>query len=444
MRGRQYIKMKPVEEGEGLRGSTKLGMVEEEQVLQNEPCSPREPPLLPKSKKQSHTSLLTAPVQPSLSHTSQNPHPSELLVQRVAPSHSDNMISQTSSIRYPYGNPVVPRVPQRASFIGEDVYRDTSMGYRETEREAELLSEVLLQTSPHVSPRLATFEGVKSRRGGTEDHTKSRVMVKTKKVKDSQSPRQRRAFHRRLPSPARSYIQRPFSEESSIITPEVQSVPQENSTHSATIDHTERRREGAVERCPISASVSPDYMLVGARFSGGRLVLVDKDEQIVHQLTDTESDANLAFSDVNMVISEAALLTPSHTTHTHKDSQLADGTKPPPSSATYTTARPEKARQLQPVEIPVQLTEEHEEEDIGQSSGIAADEWTDTTQHGGTQGAVQQASIDGATGNPTEPDHQTEQAETVCGSKIDQEQETTLSQDLMFSESVPVDSVSTD
>ena len=101
MRGRQSIKMKPVEEGEGLRGSTKLGMVEEEQGLQNEPCGPREPPLLPKSKKQSHTSLLTAPVQPSLSHTSQNPHPSELLVQRVAPSHSDNMISRTSSIRYP-------------------------------------------------------------------------------------------------------------------------------------------------------------------------------------------------------------------------------------------------------------------------------------------------------------------------------------------------------
>lgn len=442
MRGRQSIKMKPVEEQEGLRGSTKLGMVEEGQGLQNEPCGPRKP-LLSKSKKQSHTSLLTAPIQPSLSHTSQNPHPSELLAPRVAPSHSD-MISRTSSIRYPYGNPVVPRVPQRASFIGEDVYRDTSMGYRETERDAELLSEVLLQASPHVSPRLATFEGGKTRRGGTEDHTKSGAMVKTKKAKDSQSPHQRRAFPHRLPSPARSYTQRPFSEESSVITPEVQPVPQENSTHNATIEHTERRREGAVERCPISASVSPDYMLVGARFSGGRLVLVDKDEQIVHQLTDTESDANLAFSDVNMVISEAALLTPSHTLHTHKDSQLTDGTKPPPSSATYMTARQEKARPLQPVEIPVQLTEEHEEEDIGQSSGIVVDKRADTTQHGGTQGAVQQASIDSVIGNPTEPDHQTEQAETVHSSKIDREQETTPSQDLMFSKSVPINSVSTD
>ena len=432
MRGRQSIKMKTIEEGEGLRGSTKLGVVEEGQGLQNEPCGPREPPL-PKSKKQSCTSLLAAPIQPSLSHTSQNPHPSELLAQRVAPPHSDT-ISWTSNIRYPYGNPVVPRVPQRASFIDEDVYRNTSMGYKETEKQAELLGDVLLQASPHVSPRLATFQGSKTR---TEDQTKPKGMVKTKKAKDSESPRQKRVLHHRLPSPGRSYTQRPFSEESLIITPEVQPVLQENSIHNATIEHTERRQEGAVERRPISASVSPDYMLVGARFSGGRLLLLDKDEQIVHQLTDTESDANLAFSDVNMVISEAALLTPSNTLHTHKDSKVTDGTKPPSSSAM--TARLEITRQPQPVKIPVPLTEEHEEEDMGQSSGLVAEERADTTEYGSTE---EQASIGSVTSNPAKPDHRTEQAETVCSNNIDRQQETVPSQDLLFSESVPVNSVS--
>ena len=430
MRGRQSVKMKTIEEGEGLRGSTKLGVVEERQGLWNEPCSPREPPLS-KSKKQSCTSLLAAPIQPSLSNMSQNPHPSELLAQRIAPSHSD-MISQTSSIRYPYGNPVVPRVPHRASFIDEDVYRDTSMGYKETDRQAELLGDVLLPASPHVSPRLATVQGSKTRREGTEDQTKSGALVKTKKAKES--PRQKRALHHRLPSPGRSFTQRPFSEESSIITPEVQPVPLENSIQSATIEHTERRQEGVVERCPISASVSPDYMLVGARFSAGRLVLLDKEEQIVHQITDTESDANLAFSDANMVISEAALLTPSNTLHTHEGSTVTDGTKPPSSSAM--TARLETARQPQPVKIPVPLTEEHEKEDMGQGSDLVADERTDTTLDGGTE---EQRSIDSATSNPAVPDHQTEQA--VCSNtKIDGEQETTPSQDLIFSESVPVDS----
>ena len=426
MRGRQSIKMKPTEDGEGLRGSTKLGVVEEGQGLPNEPCSPREPPL-PKSKKQSCMSLLAGPIQPSLSHTSQNPHPSELLAQRVAPSHSD-IVSQTSSIRYPYGNPVVPRVPQRASFIDEDVYRDTSMGYKETEKQAESLGDVFLEASPHVSPRLATFQGSKTRKEGTEDQTKSGAVVKTKKAKGS--PRQKRALHHRLPTPVRSYTQRPFSEESSIITPEVHPVPLEHSIHSVTIEHTESRQKRVVERRPISASVSPDYMLVGARFSAGRLVLLDKDEQIVHQLTDTESDANLAFSDVNMAISEAALLTP---LHTHEGSTVTDGTKPPSSSA-----RLETARQSQLVKIPIPLTEEHEE-DMGQTSGLVADERAATTPDGGTEQAVQQASIDSATSNPAEPDHQ---AETMCSKKINREQETTLSQDLIFSESLPVDSVS--
>lgn len=91
----------------------------------------------------------------------------------------------------------------------------------------------------------------------------------------------------------------------------------------------------------LRASASPDYMLVGAHFTGNHLVLMDSDGQVVHQLTDTESEGNiLASAGSNYDTSYGAItaLEPSPT-ETEKGWQVEytvtcdDGIRAPPSTA---------------------------------------------------------------------------------------------------------------
>ncbi len=74
-------------------------------------------------------------------------------------------------------------------------------------------------------------------------------------------------------------LPRPFSEEASTTT-----------TPKPSASITELRRVDSQPRLP---SASPDFMLMGAHFTDNRLVLTDKKGKIVHQLTETEFDANM-------------------------------------------------------------------------------------------------------------------------------------------------------
>lgn len=77
---------------------------------------------------------------------------------------------------------------------------------------------------------------------------------------------------------------RPFSEET--CTTEPQPSPVVN----------EPRR---VDSQRVLSSTSPDFMLVGAQFTGDRMVLTDREHKIEHQLTDTDSDANILLPHVH-------------------------------------------------------------------------------------------------------------------------------------------------
>ena len=91
---------------------------------------------------------------------------------------------------------------------------------------------------------------------------------------------------------------RPFSEETnatSVVTPatgsshSLQELPNIN-LPTDPVEHT--NSQDKIES-RVMSSVSPDFMLVGAHFAGDHLVLVDRGEPTVHQLTDTDSIVNI-------------------------------------------------------------------------------------------------------------------------------------------------------
>lgn len=129
---------------------------------------------------------------------------------------------------------------------------------------------------------------------------------------------------------------RPFSEETnttSVVTPAIgsnHSLQDNSNTNIPTVPVKHTDSQDNIES-RVMSSVSPDFMLVGAHFAGDHLVLVDRGEPIVHQLTDTDSIVNI--------------------THTQSDGgyQLEDtessnvlgkplsGVRAPPSTATEVT-----------------------------------------------------------------------------------------------------------
>ena len=209
--------------------------------------------------------------------------------------------------RYPHGNPVVPRLPQQSE--EKSALFGTGISMRKDTRCAKVpigksaikntlfLPDDLTLPGPSASPRTVTFQaGILG--SLTEAELSSRVAARRK---SPQSPkRSSRVVHvprHNPPASADSHTLRPFSEEeSSIVTssetkpiskpsvpsaPQPPEVPQSQESSSHQLLH------------PRPESLSPDCMLVGAHISGDQLVLLDGGSQIVHQLTDTESDTNV-------------------------------------------------------------------------------------------------------------------------------------------------------
>ena len=398
----------------------------------------REPPLL-KPTKAIRTTLLATQIEPSIPQNTPTPGHLAAWLPPSQAEVSPRTAAKHSSARYPYGNPVVPRIPQKVSLNNEEVRRGTHVvGHMGVEEQVEMFSEAVLQSSPCVLPKVVTFEfqgGISQGRGGIGDHTQTETALKSEKAKESHSPRPRRAHivqvpRHHLPSSAHSYSQRPFSEEVSSVSPEAR-VPQESpSAHHPALEQPQNNQEENVpEHCPISTSVSPDYMLVGAHFSGDQLVLLDREEQVIHQLTDTESSANLAFNNTNVVISGTTLtrssqqpdpLAPTDGTRapppTGSREQDTDGTRAPTPTGSI-VPRGQDLKQVQPVEIPAPLTEDQEEEDKIRSD----DAVVDVAQREGTENTDDITQHDDTISTTNDPVDQTmdKTSETMCSREPD-------------------------
>lgn len=261
--------------------------------------------------------------------------------------------NSVSNVRYPYGNPVVPRLPQRASY--EDslflasrtsqpmaALPNIPAGGARGKLNQSLPDNTTLQVSPRNIPHGA------EQTGAVEDVAKLpswlAPQVESKAPCEVHIPR-----HQQLPPSARHYVSRPFSEEVSTIaaTPESDSptqhqhqspdmgpeVPKELVTGSREIEAGPSNRP---------ASISPDYMLVGAHISGNQLVLLNREGQIVHQLTETDLDANTSHSETCVdgnLVSARAKSPPSEDTVPAAPQLLPPppsrltGTRPPPPTA---------------------------------------------------------------------------------------------------------------
>ena len=265
------------------------------------------------------------------------------LIDVLSPSHIAKY-GGSSNVRYPYGNPVVPRVPRRPLFRDEihGVYaREVKTPENKAVSSKHLHTDAIMQ----ISPRVVTFQA-----GVTEV-----IPAVWPKPKQLQSPRKFHIIHiprHHLPSSAGStYTQRPFSEEAStnIVTPEQGQHPQES--HTTTVS-TIPQNEPHPLKCH-SPSVSPDYMLVGAHFSGDKLLILSNEGQVIHQLTDTESDANLAYSETSMIHNfDVPLLTCAETPPT--------GSRAPPPTAAANVQRRVVAPDIKQAE---QLHEDEETTD---------------------------------------------------------------------------------
>ena len=197
-----------------------------------------------------------------------------------------------SGVRYPLGNPVVSRIPQKPSYGEEYTHAsDTITAFKST---GHLQGDDLLHIVPCISPRTVTFQGgVTKTEPEYQPHKRAHVV---------HVPRHH------LPTSAKAYTNRPYSEETTY-TPEI--------IASKTLE----------DQRPLS--ISPDYMLVGAQFSGNQLVLLNSEGQIIHQLTETESEANVA-----MGFSETSVGGSSEIPVILCDQKPPAGMRAPPSTAT--------------------------------------------------------------------------------------------------------------
>lgn len=259
--------------------------------------------------------------------------------------------NSVSNVRYPYGNPVVPRLPQRAS------YEDSLLASRTSQSVAALpnilaggtrgkLNQSLPDNTLQVSPRNIPFGAEQT--GAVEDVAKLpswlAPQVESKPPCEVHMP-----LHQQLPPSARLCVSRPFSEEVSTIavTPESDSPTQHQ--HQSADMGPEVPKELVTDSREIEAgpsnrpaSISPDYMLVGAHISGNQLVLLNREGQIVHQLTETDLDANTSHSETCVdgnLVSARAKSPPSDDTVPAAPQLLPPppsrltGTRPPPPTA---------------------------------------------------------------------------------------------------------------
>ena len=239
--------------------------------------------------------------------------------------------------RYPHGNPVVPRMPQKSSFFAEEEASSILAG---PDHESAVRTTLLAHPDPSsVSPRTVTFQA-----GVVGNLTEAEQLLSRAAAGMRSLQSLKRSSHvvyvprHSLPASADSHTLRPLSEEDSIVIspPETKHVPKSSATSAPRPAEDLRSRESSSHQLlqPRPDSLSPDYMLVGAHISGDQLVLRDGGSQIVHQLTDTESDANiLAHSESH-----------SHVAHSSSTSGIpisgsletpGVGTRAPPSTASH-------------------------------------------------------------------------------------------------------------
>ncbi len=221
-------------------------------------------------------------------------------------------VGSISNLRYPYGNPVVPRVPYRVScedlsLLSNKIAQPMSPNKPRAAAESTRgkVDLTLLDNTLLVSPRSISF------RTGVAGNNQLAPEAQGKNEKASRVVRMPR--QNALPPSARPYTNRPFSEELSTTaaSPEVSYLGQERheSSHgpSQAIQQNPVNEAGMVSRelegeamdfVHRSPCVSPDYMHVGAQITGNQLVLLNEQGQIVHQLTEADLDANPASSEM--------------------------------------------------------------------------------------------------------------------------------------------------
>ncbi len=281
---------------------------------------------------------------PTQADTASRDHQLTLLVPdslfTADPGNIGRRVGSISNARYPYGNPVVPRahVPQRTSFGHPPLLTCTG---RTAQSGAQLPSRVsdaaksdrgkmgqkVFDNTLQISSRHFTFRaGVAAKSSSIED-------IPRLQTPDAESNGQKKSHivhfprHSQLPPSTRSYSNRPFSEDASTVTPSPEMVyleetppkkqrSKERSSPGASgvrtakllkpklVNEEEQQvmdsgesEEGNFNPSHRPPSISPDCMLVGARFSGNQLVLLNSEGRIVHQLTETDSEANIAFSE---------------------------------------------------------------------------------------------------------------------------------------------------
>ncbi len=286
-------------------------------------------------------------------------HPQSLLVpDSHFPPEAGNAarrVGSISNVRYPYGNPVVPRVPHRVScedspLLSNKIAQPMALSPNKPRAAAEStrgkVDLISLDNTLLVSPRSISF------RTGVAGNNQSAPEAQGRNEKASHVVRMPR--QNALPPSARPYTNRPFSEELSTTaaSPEVSYLGQERheSSHGPSqairqnpvneAGMVSRELEGeAMDSICRSPCVSPDYMHVGAQITGNQLVLLNEQGQIVHQLTEADLDANPASSesctDERYAVSsplELPVTDPAPQSLPPPPSRLT-GTRPPPPTA---------------------------------------------------------------------------------------------------------------
>ena len=345
--------------------------------------------------------------------------------------------SHTTNTRYTFGNPVTSRIPQKDSFTSDTATVDHHLNsladnftcvsqlpdsYKRsdyTSAEAVLGSHLY----PHsISPRMVTFSSgviAPGRHPGKGDAGSEQQLVGQaggwrpgRKIAQATHPPKHH-----LPLLARLYTHRPFSEEGSPFTPDSDTLTQRN-TLSATPDQTPLGEDAKVEGSESQsefelqrrALASPDHMLVGARFSGDQLVLVDGAGQVVHQLTDTESDANIlastrsrsSTSGGTLELGSRAPATPPHT-HTEEEVvKLPDGVRAPPPTASSGGERAEPGTGTSQLTSVTPETIREHTEDVNKSSLNF-----DKNPPSIVRGALSPSSVEASVGEPRTLHHET-------------------------------------
>ena len=159
------------------------------------------------------------------------------------------------------------------------------------------------QNSPQTSPRAVNLQLEFSKK---RDSKHAHVIRLPRNAQSAHS--QGRPFSEECPSPivapavtklTRGGGDAPVDLQLITPTPELKNANEE-AVHVGSVQPERTTSNPALSSANISCSTSPDFMLVGAHFAGDNLVLLDSEGQMIHHLTDTESDANVSRSEATM------------------------------------------------------------------------------------------------------------------------------------------------